>query len=104
MSVDFSCAKAHYYHAVGLTEKDDLVGACEHYLIALEIMEDDDLIKSHRDTKTQRHKGKGLCDSADLRLCDFNKEDYEKIRFMALIYTRLGKLFLNENYCDLAIK
>jgi tetratricopeptide (TPR) repeat protein len=93
----------HYYHAVGLTEKDDIVGACEHYLIALEIMEDDDLIKSHRDTKTQRHKGKGLCDSAALRLCDFNKEDYEKIRFMALIYTRLGKLFLNENYCDLAI-
>ena len=40
LSVDFSCAKAHYYHAVGLTEKDDIVGACEHYLIALEIMED----------------------------------------------------------------
>ena len=40
LSVDFNCAKAHYYHAVGLTEKDDIVGACEHYLIALEIMED----------------------------------------------------------------
>ena len=39
LSVDFICAKAHYYHAVGLTEKDDIVGACEHYLIALEIME-----------------------------------------------------------------
>ena len=103
LSVDFSCAKAHYYHAVGLTEKDDIVGACEHYLIALEIMEDDDLIKSLRDTKTQRRKGKGLCDYATLRLCDSNKEDYEKIRFIALIYTRLGKLFLNENYCDLAI-
>ena len=33
------CAKAHYYHAVGLTERDDIVGACEHYLTALEIME-----------------------------------------------------------------
>lgn len=34
------CAKAHYYHAVGLTERDDIVGACEHYLRALEIMEE----------------------------------------------------------------
>ena len=25
LSVDFICAKAHYYHAVGLTEKDDIV-------------------------------------------------------------------------------
>lgn len=30
-------------------------------------------------------------------------EDYEKIRFLSLIYTRLGELFLSENYCDLAI-
>ena len=110
LSVDFICAKAHYYHAVGLTEKDDIVGACEHYLIALEIMEDDDIIKSLRDTKTQRRKvlkkqrndEKTLCDSVTLRLCD-SDEDYEKIRFVALIYTRLGRLFLNENYCDLAI-
>ena len=34
-----TAAKAHYYHAVGLTERDDIVGACEHYFIALEIME-----------------------------------------------------------------
>ena len=34
-----TAAKAHYYHAVGLTERDDIVGACEHYLCALEIME-----------------------------------------------------------------
>ena len=101
LSVDFSCAKAHYYHAVGLTEKDDIVGACEHYLIALEIMEplvetspQWRLMANDKSLKT-KGKGKGLCDS--------NKEDYEKIRFMALIYTRLGKLFLNENYCDLAI-
>ena len=72
LSVDFICAKAHYYHAVGLTEKDDIVGACEHYLIALEIMEEDDLIKRHKDAKTQRRKvlkkqrndEKTLCDSA----------------------------------------
>ena len=119
LSVDFQCAKAHYYHAVGLTEKDDIVGACEHYLIALEIMEDDDLVKRHKDTKTQRRKvlkkqrndektlcdsvTLRLCDSATLRLCDSNKEDYEKIRFLALICNRLGRLFYNENYCDLAI-
>ena len=109
--INFQCAKAHYYHAVGLTEKDDIVGACEHYLIALEIMEDDDLVKGLRDTKTQRRKvlkkqrndEKALCDSVTLRLCDSNKEDYEKIRFIALIYTRLGKLFLNENYSNLAL-
>ena len=35
----FLRARAHYYHAVGLTERDDIVGACEHYLCALEIME-----------------------------------------------------------------
>ena len=105
-----TAAKAHYYHAVGLTERDDIVGACEHYLTALEIMEEDDLIKRHKDAKTQRRKvlkkqrndEKTLCDSATLRLCD-SDEDYEKIRFLALTYTRLGRLFLNENYCDLAI-
>ena len=110
-SRQLTAAKAHYYHAVGLTEKDDIVGACEHYLIALEIMEDDDLIKRHKDTKTQRHKvlkkqrndEKTLCDSVTLRLCDSNKEDYEKIRFVALIYNRLGRLFYNESFCDLAI-
>ena len=110
VDIDFIYAKAHYYHAVGLTERDDIVGACEHYLTALEIMEEDDLIKRHKDAKTQRRKvlkkqrndEKTLCDSATLRLCD-SDEDYEKIRFIALTYTRLGRLFLNENYCDLAI-
>ena len=108
--INFNCAKAHYYHAVGLTEKDDIVGACEHYFIALEIMEEDDLIKRHKDTKTQRRKvlkkqrndEKALCDSVTLRLCD-SDDDYEKIRFVALIYTRLGKIFLNESCCNLAI-
>ena len=91
LSVDFICAKAHYYHAVGLTEKDDIVGACEHYLIALEIIED--MMAKDKSLKT---KGKGLCDSVTLRLCDSNKEDYEKIRFIAFIYTRLAELFHNE--------
>ena len=120
LSVDFICAKAHYYHAVGLTEKDDIVGACEHYLIALEIMEPlvetsplwrlniEDKTKTSpqwrlmANDKRQKTKGKALCDSASLRLCD-SDEDYEKIRFVALIYTRLGRLFTNNNYCDLAI-
>ena len=109
-SRQLTAAKAHYYHAVGLTEKDNIVGACEHYLIALEIMEEDDLIKRHKDAKTQRRKvlkkqrndEKTLCDSVTLRLCD-SDEDYEKIRFLALTYNRLGRLFYNENYCDLAI-
>ena len=88
-----------------MTERDDIVGACEHYLIALEIMEDmmakdKGLRKKDKRLKT---KGKGLCDSASLRLCDSNKEDYEKIRFIALICNRLGRLLYNENYCDLAI-
>ena len=107
---NYQCAKAHYYHAVGLTEKVDIVGACEHYLIALEIMEEDDLIKRHKEAKRQRRKvlkkqrndEKTLCDSVTLRLCD-SDEDYERIRFVALIYTRLGRLFTNNNYCDLAI-
>ncbi|MBQ2853153.1 MAG: hypothetical protein IJE76_07175 [Bacteroidales bacterium] len=75
----YNCARAHYYHAVGLTERDDIIGACEHYLRALELME---------------------TNFATQNLSDL---DYDKTRFMALIYTRLGRLFLNENYCDLAI-
>ena len=86
---NYQCAKAHYYHTVGLTERDDIVGACEHYLTALEIMEE--LMSNDEGLKA---KGKKSVD---------NPEDYEKIRFIALTYTRLGRLFLNENYCDLAI-
>ena len=97
LSVDFICAKAHYYHAVGLTEKVDIVGACEHYLIALEIMED--MMAKDKSLKT---KGKGLCDSASLRLCD-SDEDYERIRFIHLIHTRLGELFLEEGCSNLSI-
>jgi hypothetical protein len=52
--------------------------------------------------KKQRNDEKTLCDSVTLRLCD-SDEDYEKIRFLALTYTRLGRLFYDENYCDLAM-
>ena len=96
VDIDFIYAKAHYYHAVGLTERDDIVGACEHYLIALEIMED--MMANDKSLKTNGKKSVDCCPlSVD------NPEDYEKIRFLALTYTRLGRLFLNENYCDLAI-
>ncbi len=104
-SRQLTAAKAHYYHAVGLTEKDDIVGACEHYLIALEIMEP--LVETSpqwrlmANDKRQKTKGKTLCDSVTLRLCD-SDEDYEKIRFVSLVYTRLGQIFYNENYCDIA--
>ena len=89
LSVDFQCAKAHYYHAVGLTEKDDIVGACEHYLIALEIMEE-----MMANDKSLKAKGKKSVD---------NPEDYEKIRFVYLIHTRLGEIFYDANFCDLSI-
>ena len=111
-------ARAHYYHAVGLTERDDIVGACEHYFIALEIMESEteNLKTSKSEKRSQSRKVARSqsdclsdsatqipCDPETLRPCDLNKEDYEKIRFLSLIYTRLGELFLSENYCDLAI-
>ena len=57
--INFNCAKAHYYHAVGLTEKDDVVGACEHYLIALEIMEDMMAKDKSLRKKDKRLKAKG---------------------------------------------
>ena len=106
-----TAAKAHYYHAVGLTERDDIVGACEHYLCALEIMEP--LVETSplwrlmtKDkglmTKGKRLKSKGKEKAHGSQLIAQSPE-YEKIRFLALTYTRLGRLFYNENYCDLAI-
>ena len=120
----FLRARAHYYHAVGLTERDDIVGACEHYLTALEIMEfeTENLRTSKSEsilTNGKRLKSKGKekekahgsqpeahssKKSVDRCLLTVdNPEDYEKIRFLALTYTRLGRLFYDENYCDLAI-
>ena len=105
LTVDFSCAKAHYYHAVGLTEKDDIVGACEHYLIALEIMEP--LVETSpqwrlmANDKSLKTKGKGR--KAHGSLLEAHSSEYERIRFVSLIYTRLGQIFYNNNYCDLSI-
>ena len=48
--------------------------------------------------KTPKHQNSRT--SKPQNLGDSN---YEKIRFLALTYNRLGRLFLNENYCDLAI-
>jgi hypothetical protein len=70
---DYLRAKAHYYHAVGLGERNDVVESCEHYLKALEMMS------------------------------EIKTLDNEQTRFLFLIYTRLGELFLNEQYCDIAI-
>ena len=70
---DYLRAKAHYYHAVGLSERNDVVESCEHYLKALEMMS------------------------------EIKTLDNEQTRFLFLTYTRLGELFLNEHYCDIAI-
>ena len=70
---DYLCAKAHYYHAVGLSERNDVVESCEHYLKALEMMS------------------------------EIKKLDNEQTRFLFLTYTRLGEMFFNEQYCDIAI-
>lgn len=86
-SIVYNCARANYYHAVGLTEQDDIAGACEHYLRALELMKEEiDIIEK----QTQNFS-------------KLSSSDYEKIRFIILTYTRIGNLFYNENYCDLAI-
>ena len=110
-SRQLTAAKAHYYHAVGLTERDDIVGACEHYLIALEIMETELETENLKTSKSEKvlkiFQVFNFSDSQFLSFSDSqilnNPEDYEKIRFLALTYTRLGRLFYNENYCDLAI-
>ena len=137
--LNFLHARAHYYHAVGLTERDDVAGACEHYLRALEIMEielETENLKTSESEKRPKSKDKSLkskekrekvsvaepveapsddvvpstssgtacsktVDSCPLSVD--NPQDYEKLRFLSLIYTRLGELFLSENYCDLAI-
>ena len=49
----------------------------------------------------ERLKSQG-CNAHSSKL-EAQSPDYEKIRFLSLIYTRLGELFLSENYCDLAI-
>ena len=107
VDIEFLCARAHYYHAVGLTERDDIVGACEHYFIALEIMESEiENLKTSKyrkgsEQRAMSHEQK--FQNAHSSKLEAQSPDYEKIRFLSLIYTRLGELFLSENYCDLAI-
>ena len=105
--LEFLRARAHYYHAVGLTERDDIVGACEHYFIALEIMESEtENLKTSKSGKGSEQRA--MSHEQKFRNAHSSKlkaqsPDYEKIRFLSLVYTRLGELFLSENYCDLAI-
>ena len=90
IDIDYQCAKAHYYHAVGLTEKDDIVDACKHYLIALEIMEE--MMANDKRLKAKCNKY-----SID------NPDDYEKIRFVYLIHTRLGESFYEAISCEMSL-
>ncbi len=107
VDIEYQRARAHYYHAVGLTERDDIVGACEHYLTALEIMEfETENLKTSKYRKGSEQRA--MSHEQKFRNAHSSKlkaqsPDYEKIRFIALIYTRLGELFFSENYCDIAI-
>ena len=107
VDIEYQRARAHYYHAVGLTERDDIVGACEHYFIALEIMESETenlkTSKSGKGSEQRAMSHEQKFRNAHSSKLEAQSPDYEKIRFIALIYNRLGRLFLNENYCDLAI-
>ena len=94
VDIDFIYAKAHYYHAVGLTERDDIVGACEHYLIALEIMEE--MMADEKGLEAKGSKRNAEC-------CQLSNEDYEKVRFVYLIHVRLGELYYNTRCCDISI-
>ena len=107
VDIEYLRARAHYYHAVGLTERDDIVGACEHYFIALEIMESETenlkTSKSGKGSEQRAMSHEQKFRNAHSSKLEAQSPDYEKIRFIALIYTRLGELFLSGNYCDLAI-
>ncbi|MDD4142831.1 MAG: hypothetical protein PHR20_08630 [Bacteroidales bacterium] len=67
--LQFQRARSYYYQGVTRQEQDDIVGTCQAFLNSLEIMETNFAEKDR---------------------------DYDKIRFMALIYTRLGELFYQE--------
>ncbi len=105
--LEFLRARAHYYHAVGLTERDDIVGACKHYFIALEIMElEIEKLKTSKSGKGSEQRAMSheqKFRNAHSSKLEAQSPDYEKIRFLSLIYTRLGELFFSENYCDIAI-
>ena len=104
--LEFLRARAHYYHAVGLTERDDIVGACEHYFIALEIMESETenlkTSKSGKGSEQRAMSHEQKFRNAHSSKLEAQSPDYEKIRFIALIYTRLGELFHYENCTSIA--
>ncbi|MCQ2316389.1 MAG: hypothetical protein MJZ85_06875 [Bacteroidales bacterium] len=81
----FETARAHYYKAVGETEDDDIVAACADYLKAADIMEEafPEIAKAAR---------KGVMGDGD----------YEKTRFVGLIYNRIGDLMFAEYYHEQA--
>ncbi|MCQ2317620.1 MAG: hypothetical protein MJZ90_01685 [Bacteroidales bacterium] len=81
----FETARAHYYKAVGETEDDDIVAACADYLKAADIMEAafPEIAKAAR---------KGM----------MSDDDYEKTRFVGLIYNRIGDLMFAEYYHEQA--
>ncbi|MCQ2317721.1 MAG: hypothetical protein MJZ90_02205 [Bacteroidales bacterium] len=83
----FETARAHYYKAVGETEDDDIVAACADYLKAADIMEEafPEIAKAAR---------KGM-------MGDYN---YERTRFICLVYNRIGDLMLSESFCEPAVE
>ena len=107
VDIEYQRARAHYYHAVGLTERDDIVGACEHYLCALEIMETEtENLKTSKSGKGSEQRA--MSHEQKFRNAHSSKlaaqsHDYEKIRFVALIHIRIGELFYDENCFDIAL-
>lgn len=82
----FETARAHYYKAVGATEKDDIVAACADYLKAADIMEAafPEIAKAAR---------KGM----------MGDDYYKKNKFVSLIYNRIGNLMYAECYYEGAV-
>ena len=107
VDIEYQRARAHYYHAVGLTERDDIVGACEHYLCALEIMEaETENLKTSKSGKGSEQRAMSheqRFRNAHSSKFEVQSPDYEKIRFVALIHIRIGELFYDENCFDIAL-
>ena len=107
VDIEYQRARAHYYHAVGLTERDDIVGACEHYLCALEIMEaETENLKTSKSGKGSEQRAMSheqKFRNAHSSKLEVQSPDYEKIRFVALIHIRIGELFYDENCFDIAL-
>ncbi len=107
VDIEYQRARAHYYHAVGLTERDDIVGACEHYLCALEIMEaETENLKTSKSGKGSEQRAMSheqKFRNAHSSKLEAQSHDYEKIRFVALINLRLAELLNDNQFCNLSI-